>query len=56
MISLIIISIVSFLGIWAWLAYEFKHPAHLSVEEETQLDEQVSFDTYNSLQEISKVG
>lgn len=55
MISLVIFAIILFLALWAWLAYEFQHSGHISVEEEIELDEQLTISPYVHAQEFDMV-
>ncbi|GAA4785360.1 hypothetical protein GCM10023231_11540 [Olivibacter ginsenosidimutans] len=55
MISLVILAIVLFLALWAWLAYEFQHSGHISIEEEIELDEQLTVSSYTPMQEVGVI-
>lgn len=42
MISLVFFTVILFAALWAWIAYEYQHAVLITIDEEMELDEQVT--------------
>ncbi len=47
--SFIVFTVVLFIALWGWIAYEYQHAATISLEEEIELDEQLRRSSYTEV-------